>query len=341
MRRLTRLIMPGRWTISPLLRDAVADRPPSRALADALAGRSIALSNMGRIAEAAEDARRSLAVAREVGYPAGEVLALLNLSITARAGGDHDDAVQLARQAGQIPAEIPGTLAGWCSWILTQALTDAGDLAAAEGVCAAGLARSRDAGDLWNEATLLTQMAYVDLRADRTGDAAAHLREALQLAMRVGSMLELVNGLDACGILCAATGRPAEAITVWAASAALGGYEGFTDAPLDLWGWAEPLHEARQALGAARARAAEDRGAAMSLDTAAEYALMLTPPARSRRPQCRARGSSAPGSGSWSSWSRGAAPTPRSPPSCTSASVPSVRTWTGSGTRPAAVAALT
>ena len=39
---------------------------------------------------------------------------------------------------------------------------------------------------------------------------------------------------------------------------------------------AEPLREARQALGDALARAAEARGAAMSLDTAAEYALMLT-----------------------------------------------------------------
>jgi DNA-binding CsgD family transcriptional regulator len=38
------------------------------------------------------------------------------------------------------------------------------------------------------------------------------------------------------------------------------------------------LRAARQALGAGRARAAEERGAAMSLATAAEYALMLTAP---------------------------------------------------------------
>ena len=40
----------------------------------------------------------------------------------------------------------------------------------------------------------------------------------------------------------------------------------------------EPLREARQALEPDRARAAEERGAAMSLATAAEYALMLTVP---------------------------------------------------------------
>ena len=40
----------------------------------------------------------------------------------------------------------------------------------------------------------------------------------------------------------------------------------------------ELLREARQVLGPARARTAEKRGAAMSLATAAEYALMLTGP---------------------------------------------------------------
>ena len=53
---------------------------------------------------------------------------------------------------------------------------------------------------------------------------------------------------------------------------------GFTDAPLYVRRRDEPLREARQALGRARVQAAEDRGAAMSLDTAAEYALMLTAP---------------------------------------------------------------
>jgi len=41
----------------------------------------------------------------------------------------------------------------------------------------------------------------------------------------------------------------------------------------------EALRTIRQVLGPARVRAAEQRGAAMSLDTAAEYALMLTAPA--------------------------------------------------------------
>ena len=39
-----------------------------------------------------------------------------------------------------------------------------------------------------------------------------------------------------------------------------------------------PLRRARQALGPSRTQAAEQRGAAMSLETAAEYALILTDP---------------------------------------------------------------
>jgi DNA-binding CsgD family transcriptional regulator len=50
------------------------------------------------------------------------------------------------------------------------------------------------------------------------------------------------------------------------------------DTPADARRRREAWREARQALGPARARAAEDRGAAMSPDTAAEYALMLTAP---------------------------------------------------------------
>ena len=62
----------GALEVFTALRDAVAGRPPSRALADALAGRSLALGMLGRDPEAVEDARRALAVARELGYPLGE-----------------------------------------------------------------------------------------------------------------------------------------------------------------------------------------------------------------------------------------------------------------------------
>ena len=260
------------------VRDAVAGRPPSRALTFALAGRAAVLRMMGRAAEAAGDARRALALAREIGDPAGELLALAELSLDADYAGDHDEAVRLARQAGQITAGIPGGLARACSSVLTMVLAGAGDLAEAERVGAAGLARARDAGDLWNQVVVLPRIADLDLRAARTGDAAAHLREGLRLAVRTGTWIELRIGLSQCGELCVATGRAAEALTLWAACAAVDRREGLTEPPWFELHWEEQLRQARQALGPGRARAAEERGAAMSLATAAEYALMLTDP---------------------------------------------------------------
>jgi tetratricopeptide (TPR) repeat protein len=321
------------------VRDAAAGRPPSPALASALVGRAVTLRLMGREAEAAGEARRALALAREIGDPVGEVQALTDLSFAADYAGDHDEAVRLIRQAGQITAGIPGGLARYCSNVLTRMLTGAGDLAKAERAGAAGLARARDAGDRWNQVRLLTRIVELDLRAGRTCDAAAHLPEGLRLAVRTGLWFDLRTGLAQCAILCAATGRAAEALTLRAACAAADQHQGPIYPPWFLALWEERLRQARQALGPGRAREAEDRGAAMSLATAAEYALMLTDPAR--RDRRRAPASSAPGSGSWSSWSPGAAPTRRSPRSCISASARSARIWTGSGTRPPAAAAPT
>jgi non-specific serine/threonine protein kinase len=260
------------------VRDAIGDRGPSRALADCLASRSMTLTEMGRAPEAADDGRRALALARELGYPAGEALALAVLSAAAYYADDLGSAAQLARQAQQVTGGIPGLGARLCGNALTIALTAAGDLAAAERICAAELVRAREAGDLWTLPELLSQLVMLDLRAGRIDDATAHLREALQTAVRAGYRVDVLDGLECCGLLCAATGRPAEAITVWAARAALSRQEGHADPPPYARRRDKPLRLARQALGPARARAAEDRGAAMSLATAAEYALMLTAP---------------------------------------------------------------
>jgi DNA-binding CsgD family transcriptional regulator len=260
------------------VRDAAAGRPPSLALTAALAGRATVLRMMGRPAEATGDARRALALSRQIADPAGELLALVDLSWDADYVGRHDEAVRLARQAGQITAGVPGSLARGCSYVLTAVLANAGDRAEAARIGAAGLARARDAGDLWNQLVLLLRIVDLDLRAGRTGDAAAHLREGLQIAVRAGNRFELLTGLSQCGNLCAATARAAEGLTLWTACGAVDPHGRLTDPPWFEHRREDQLREARQALGPSRARAAEERGAAMSLATAAEYALMLTDP---------------------------------------------------------------
>ena len=260
------------------VRDAIGDRGPFPLLARCLSGRSAALLGMGRIAEAAGDARRSLALARDGDHPVAEALAVL--SLVACVGGDPVGAVQLARQAERSLAGLHGPAARVCGYTLTTVLIEVRDLAAAERTCAAGLAGARDAGDLWSLGNLLEKMVVLDLQSGRYAEAAAHLREAIQTALRTGARRKMLEDLDCCAYLCAWTGRTAEAVTVWAAVVALG-REGFSvplhpDLPEGWFQRQEPLREARQALGPDQTQAAEERGKAMSLATAAEYALLLT-----------------------------------------------------------------
>jgi hypothetical protein len=170
----------------------------------------------------------------------------MRLGYTALNSGDRDSAVQLARQAAQITVGVPGVIARWCSYSLTVVLIGAGDLAAAEPVCAEALAWSRDTGDLLTKATLLQMMVTVDLAAGRIQDAAAHLRESLQFT-RTGAWFSLFDDLDRCGHLCVATGRLAEALTVWAALVALVRRGGFLTYLPNTRRREEPLRQARQA----------------------------------------------------------------------------------------------
>ncbi|HJY57673.1 MAG TPA: hypothetical protein VJ418_14950, partial [Streptosporangiaceae bacterium] len=66
---------------------------------------------------------------------------MLCLGLGAWYADDTDDALQLYRQARQIPADIPGWITRACSDLLAVALAEAGDLAAAERACADALAR--------------------------------------------------------------------------------------------------------------------------------------------------------------------------------------------------------
>jgi tetratricopeptide (TPR) repeat protein len=241
------LDLAGALEVFTTIVDACIDQPPSRALAEGLAGRSLALANMGQLEEASTDGRQSLAVAREIGYPAGQALALQHLTVAAVIRDDMDAAVQLAWQIQQIHGDIPGWVARMCSFIFTVTLAETGDLTAARRVCAAALDKCEAVGDLLNQVRLLIQMAVMDLQAGRPEDATIPMREALQIAVRTGGGFDLDFGLDWCGHLCAATGRYAEALTVWAALAATLRQVGSVDVALDARYRREPQRTARDA----------------------------------------------------------------------------------------------
>ena len=263
------------------IRDAFAGRPPEPLLARRLAWRAGALANLGRVPEADEEGRHALALARDLGDPAGEAHALYWLATAAGYVGNLQDAEAWTRQAQRIDqTAIPGWIARHCTIVLARVLGEIGEAAEAQRYCADALALARHAGALYDEGECLLTMALLDLRAGRLPGARAHVGEVIELYAQTGASLLLINCLELCVGLCAAARRRREAITVWAAFAAVRRAtwiqgDGQADDPAGEEEFQEPLRKAREALGPALARAAEERGAAMTPAAAAEYVLLL------------------------------------------------------------------
>ena len=262
------------------VRDALDD-PPGPAtlsrrvlLSMSLVARASALLRMGRVAEAVADSRRAVRAAGEAGGGAMEAMALGCLSLAIAQDGDVDGALRLARRAPAFADGHAGLLRRGLGWVIAWVLTEAGDLAAAEQACTATLASSQEVGDQVNLCGALGHLTTLDLRpaasVRRRSTCASCSRP---LPGRAGSLVHLA--LDCCGHLCSATGRPGDAVTAWAAMSALAGpwpprLGGLTPSRRDML-----RRQAVDLLGRPAARAAQERGAAMSLATATDYALLL------------------------------------------------------------------
>jgi len=261
-----------------LARDALAGRPPAPLLAWALAWRAGALANLGRVRQAAGEGRRALDLARELGDPAAEAYALYWLATAAGYVGSLPEAEDWLRQAQRIDqAAIPGWIGRHCTIILARVLAGTGEAAEARRYGAGALALARQAGALYDEGDSLLTMALLDVYAGQLAEARAHVREVMELYAQTGASLLLINCLELCMSLCAATRSWRDAITVWAALAAVrrATWTHGEDDPAGGQGFPEPLRQAGEALGPALARAAEERGAAMTPAAAAEYVLLL------------------------------------------------------------------
>jgi DNA-binding CsgD family transcriptional regulator len=106
--------------------------------------------------------------------------------------------------------------------------------------------------------------------------ASVYLHEAVGISARTGHHVNLHNCLDECASLCAEQGRWAEAVTLRAAYLADLARTGLSLAPVA--DGEEHTRRAHQALTAGQARAAAERGARMTLATAAEFVTLLTAP---------------------------------------------------------------
>ncbi|HMH37398.1 MAG TPA: LuxR C-terminal-related transcriptional regulator [Streptosporangiaceae bacterium] len=200
---------------------ALKDGPPSSRLADGLVGRAAALRNLGQLDEAAAEARTALDLARRLGYAEGETRALMELSDISTYAGQGDEAVAWAVQARQVPGDrIPAWFARRVDSTLVWALVYNGELDGVPELCEQRLAAARTAGDLSEQADLLCLMAVAARKGGQLTAARAWLRESAELAVFGGYPLRMIDVLEQGGHLCAATGRPAEAVTLWSATMA-------------------------------------------------------------------------------------------------------------------------
>jgi predicted ATPase/DNA-binding NarL/FixJ family response regulator len=261
------------------VRDALTPRGPSRLLARTLAQCANQLTwAIGRTSEAMEEGRRALTMAVELADPIGELLAINALSNAAKYSDDYQGALAWQRRVQQLdPATLPPRMIRSMAGSLAFALLDAEDYASAMKECNRALALSKEADDLGEQNATLMLAAQLDLLENHgmALTARTNLREAIEIALRVGADIPLLDCLDICALLCAETQRPAEAIVLWAACMAFMRQHGMSDSPQELRRRESLLQAARQALGPAATQAAEERGAAMSLATAAEFALLL------------------------------------------------------------------
>ena len=249
---------------------------PSPDLVDGLAGRSGSLRNLGRLDEAGDAARTALRVARQLHYAEGEALALTQLSLGAEYADDAETATRWARQAVQIDAtRLPDKVARRAALGLTVALADTDDVNAARETCARGLESARNAGDVTMQADFLYFTTHIALRTGHLDDAGARILESLRLTAQSGDRIRVLDCLDDCARLCAATGRPSEAVTLWAAYTAAASALGTPSLAQDTRLRREPLRKAIHRIGPRAAEAAERRGAQLTLQAAANLAGML------------------------------------------------------------------
>jgi DNA-binding CsgD family transcriptional regulator/tetratricopeptide (TPR) repeat protein len=259
----------------------MAEDPLSQTAILALAGRSVARRSLGQLAQAAEDTERAVELARQSG---GQTARAFALGARAQFEGNVPERLAWSRQAADcLDAEVPGRTARQVRNGLALALTLSGQYDDARRLFAADLAWCREAGDLAGLADLLASRIYLEDVAGDYDAMTVYLHEAVEVNVRTGRRSRLRHRLGMGGNLCAATGRLAEAVTLWAAYMA----------DLERAGIAETGSAGRRAaflrrietvLEPDRLRAARERGARMTLAAAAEFVALLTEPADTPAP---------------------------------------------------------
>jgi predicted ATPase/DNA-binding CsgD family transcriptional regulator len=252
---------------------ALGEGPPAPVLTWALVNKGGALANLGRLDEAAPFVHRALEGARQTGDRFGEAQALYWLSGISHYAGDQAESLRWARQQAMVDqAALPTKTALRILMAQIVPLIEAAELGQAASLGAEALDLAQRAADSDYEYVSLFNLARIELMSGRLEQAAVRLRAMLACAERGVTPLNQIDGFDVCGHYFEQTGEVAAALTIWAAQAALLQAKDIADPVEDARRRQEPQDQARRRLGTAGTQAAEDRGAAMTVQLAAEFA---------------------------------------------------------------------
>ncbi len=253
--------------------ESTSKTDPSEQLVDVLNARSGTLRNVSRLVDATENAHAALGLAVSLGYPEGTAHALLQLSLAASYAGDEEAAIQWATDAAGVDASaVSDRTRRRIALAVTMIQCGAGRLQLARRTCSEGLESARRSTDVNMQADFLYFMTHIALQAADYDQASGPISESLQIAAQAGDRLRLLDCLEDCARLCAATDHPAEALTLWAVRRAQGRANEMPDTPANAQRRDGAVRQARRRLGPEPTEMAEHRGALMSLEAAVELA---------------------------------------------------------------------
>ncbi|HLK47966.1 MAG TPA: tetratricopeptide repeat protein [Bryobacteraceae bacterium] len=215
----------------------------------------------------------SLSFWRDLGDRVAVARCLYNLANLVKSRGDFTRARAVLEEAARIFADL-GDRSG-AAWSLSQQgdiALEQGDAAAARDLYQDALAAFRHAGDRWGIARSLTDLGYVACDQGDFVTAHAAYREGLDIFASLEHKRGIARALEGFACSAWARGDAARALVIAAAAAHLRHSIGAPLLPLGRVKFDQSLQAARDALKKPESQAAWERGWAMPLEAALQYA---------------------------------------------------------------------
>jgi tetratricopeptide (TPR) repeat protein len=218
----------------------------------------------------------ALSLAREAGDQLGVSWALARIGVSAmfqgqfgRAIGALDEKLRLARSLGDRRGmAFAMENLGFC-----QIFRREPELVVGERLELEAIAIWREIGERRNLAHSLGILGVAYILMGKLSEAGSLCRERTQIQVEIGDTWGILQVMVAFAVLAAEQGQFERAIRLDGAATTLAEATGVPVVPM-LAGWASPyLDRARRALGPTVAQAARQKGQAMTLEEAVEYAL--------------------------------------------------------------------